>query len=125
MAKDKQPTEGELEILDVLWTLERAAIRDVHAVLLKKRKVSESTVKTLMQIMLDKGYVKIVDTRRPAIYQPVADRQKTVGGMVQNLMKRFGGGSLKTLLLHALPNRRLSRNQIDAMEKLLDELEKK
>lgn len=125
MARAKQPTEGELEILDVLWTLGKAPARDVHAALAKRRQVSESTVKTLMQIMLDKGLIEIVDARRPAIYKPTTDRQKTVGTMIENLLNRFGGGSLRSLILHAASGKRLTKSQVGAMEKLLDDLEKK
>ena len=53
----KQPTDGELEILKVLWEKGPAGLGQVHAVLAERRDVAITTVATMLKMMLDKGMV--------------------------------------------------------------------
>ena len=46
-----QPTPAELEILDVLWDLRRATVREVFEEISKRRPTTYTTVLKFMQIM--------------------------------------------------------------------------
>ena len=46
-----KPTEGELEILRVIWDKGLASVRDVHEELAKTKEVGYTTTLKLMQIM--------------------------------------------------------------------------
>ena len=50
-----QPTDGELEILNILWEIGPAELRLIHAALNARRKVATTTVATMLGVMLDKG----------------------------------------------------------------------
>jgi predicted transcriptional regulator len=67
MMKTKEtvrPTEGELEILSVLWERGSATVREVHEAISAERPMVYTGVLKLMQIMADKGLVS--GTRAPA-----------------------------------------------------------
>ena len=49
-----QPTESELEILQVIWQHKEASVRQVHEVLASKRNIGYTTTLKLMQIMTEK-----------------------------------------------------------------------
>ncbi len=53
-----QPTDGELEILKLLWELGPAELKQIHAGLQAQRKVANTTVATMLTVMLAKGLVK-------------------------------------------------------------------
>ncbi len=53
-----KPTEGELEILQVLWEKGNATVREVHETILQTKDAGYTTTLKLMQIMFEKGLVK-------------------------------------------------------------------
>ena len=55
--KHFKPTEGELEILHVLWEKDKATVREVHENILKFKDAGYTTTLKLMQIMFEKGLV--------------------------------------------------------------------
>ena len=54
----KQPTDGELEILKILWDLGPAGLGQIHAVLHERRGVAITTVATMLKMMLAKELVE-------------------------------------------------------------------
>ena len=52
------PSERELDILKVLWTLGEAPVRIVHEALCPNGECAFTTVQTLLRIMAEKGLVK-------------------------------------------------------------------
>ena len=93
-SKQIKPTEGELEILQVLWEKGRATVRDVHETILKTKDAGYTTTLKLMQIMFEKGLVKRDDSMKTHIYQANVSKERTqnqfVGKMINSL---FGGSS--------------------------------
>src|SRR4051812_1656871 len=53
-----QPTEGELEILKVLWEAGPSGLRQVCAGLRAHRPVATTTVATMLKVMQEKGLVE-------------------------------------------------------------------
>ena len=51
-------TGQELEIMKVVWELDRATVRDVYEALLERRKIAYTTVMTMMKILEEKKYLK-------------------------------------------------------------------
>ena len=54
----KQPTDGELEILKILWETGPAGLGQIHAVLQERRGVAITTVATMLKMMLAKEMVR-------------------------------------------------------------------
>jgi predicted transcriptional regulator len=63
-----RPTEAELAILQVLWRLGSATVRQVHEELSQLRPTGYTTVLKLMQIMAEKGLVDRDESSRAHIY---------------------------------------------------------
>ena len=51
----RRPTEGELEILQVLWDRGPSTVRQVYERLRRTRSTGYTTTLKLMQIMVEKG----------------------------------------------------------------------
>ena len=93
MAKQLKPTEGELEILQVLWEKGSATVRDVHETILKtKEEAGYTTTLKLMQIMFDKGLVLKNDAAKTHIFQANVSKETTqnqfVGKMISSLDRK-------------------------------------
>lgn len=116
-----RPTDAELEILTVLWSIGPATVREVHEVLNRRRPAQYSTVLKFMQIMAEKGLVHRDETQRAHVYEAAKPREWTQQQLAGDLLERAFSGSAKALLIGALSARKASKKEIEELRKLLDE----
>ena len=125
MAADPpRPTDAELEILTVLWSIGPASVREVHDVISRRRPAQYSTVLKFMQIMAEKGLVRRNETQRAHVYEAARPREWTQQQLAGDLMERAFSGSAKALLVGALSARKASKAELAELQKLLDEYRK-
>ncbi|MFT3823905.1 MAG: BlaI/MecI/CopY family transcriptional regulator [Chitinophagaceae bacterium] len=122
--KQIKPTESELEILQVLWSKGTATVRDVHEELLKIKDAGYTTTLKLMQIMFEKGLVKRNDSSKTHIYQAIASREKTQKHMLGKMIDTLFGGSPTQLVMQALGNHKASKEELEAIQQMIDNLKK-
>ncbi|HWB27731.1 MAG TPA: BlaI/MecI/CopY family transcriptional regulator [Chitinophagaceae bacterium] len=122
--KNIKPTESELEILQVLWDKSSATVREVHEEMSKVKDCGYTTTLKLMQIMFEKGLVKRDDSNKTHIYQPNISKDKTQKQMVGKMVNSLFGGSASQLVMQALGSQSTSKEELDEIQKLLDNLKK-
>ena len=120
---DKRPTDGELEILRVLWERGPSTVREVHDVIRVERDAGHTTVLKLMQIMTEKGILCRDQSVRPQVYQVRRSRRHTQRQLLHDLLDRAFSGSPGNLVLEALATRRATPEERRRIRELLDELE--
>jgi len=118
------PTESELEILQVLWGLGRATVRQVNDSLNRTRPTGYTTTLKLLQIMLDKKRVKRDESRWPHVYRATVSQETTQRRLVDELLDRAFNGSARKLVLQALQTTDIPQEEIQRVGELLDELER-
>jgi predicted transcriptional regulator len=121
--KQPKPTAAELEILGVLWERGPLPVREIHRVLDAGKPTGYTTVLKFLQIMTEKGLVDRDEKQRPQIYRSRYPREHTQKQLLQDLVQRAFGGSVKALVLQALAGRRSSPKELEEIEKLLDRME--
>lgn len=119
-----KPTESELEILQVLWEKGQATVREVHEKLLVVKDVGYTTTLKLMQIMFEKGLVLRDDSSRTHIYMPACDKKNTQKELLGKFISNLFGGSSSQLVLQALGSQKVSQQEIEDIQQLLNELKK-
>ncbi len=126
MAKNGQPrpSDGELEILRVLWDEGPSTVRDVHEHLNETKPTGYTTVLKVMQIMADKGLVRRNEDQRAHVYTPIAPRETTQRQLVGDLLDRAFGGSAPQLVMQALASRRATPDELAKIRHMLDEFER-
>src|SRR5882672_5230343 len=117
-----KPTESELEILQILWTKGIATVRDVHEELLKTKDAGYTTTLKLMQIMHEKGLVKRDDSMRTHVYQAAVNKEKTQKHLLGKMIDNLFGGSPTQLVIQALGEHKASREELEKIQALLDNL---
>lgn len=116
-----KPTPAELDLLQTLWPLGSATVRQVHEVMQQDRPdVSYATVLRLMQVMHGKGLLIRDDSGRSHVYAPVYTQDSLQTNLLKDLMQRAFAGSAKALVLAALKSG-ISKKERDEIEKLLKE----
>jgi predicted transcriptional regulator len=123
-SKQRRPTEGELGILQVLWEGGPRSVRDIQHVLNETKPTGYTTVLKLLQIMTEKGLVERDESQRPQIYRARYSQQQTQRQLLRDLLQRAFGGSVKELVLQAMAAKRSSKEELEAIENLLDRFER-
>ena len=114
-------TPQELEIMKVVWKAGKTTVRDVYETLRERRKVAYTTVLTMMKILETKGYLTKDSDERAHVYRPARAEQTVVRSMVREFVDRVFNGSAQPLLLHLVRDRRLSRDEINELARLIKE----
>jgi predicted transcriptional regulator len=98
--KQPLPSVGPLEnaVLHVLWERGTATADEVRVALAKSRKLKESTVRTLLRRLEEKGFVSHEVDGRTFIYRPEVDPQNVATQAVRGIIDRFCSGSVEALL---------------------------
>ena len=116
-----QPTDGELEILQVLWEDGPMSLSALCEALRRSRQVAATTVATMLRVMSDKNLVKRSGSGRGATWAAAVSQEKTERGMVRRLVDRVFDGAADRLVAHLVEGGQLSGAQLAQVRRLLDE----
>lgn len=123
--KIPDPTDAELEILQLLWQNGASSVRSINDIHNKKREVGYTTTLKMMQIMLEKGLVERDETSRTHIYSAAVQEQDTQKKLLDNFVEStFRGASMK-MVMQALGNHNASTEELNEIKALIKEIEKK
>jgi predicted transcriptional regulator len=114
-----KPTDGELELLTILWDRKKATVREIFDAVNAQRPVVYTGVLKLLQIMTEKGLVERDESERAHVYRPAIARDETQRRFVRELSDRFFAGSAAQLALRALEMEAASEEELDEIRKLL------
>jgi BlaI family penicillinase repressor len=120
-----KPTESELEILQVLWKMGQATVRDVHEELAKTKAAGYTTTLKLMQIMDEKGLVERDTTSKTHIYKARYTQGTAQSSALDKILSTVFEGSTSDLVIQALGHHKASKDEIDAIKSYLEKFEKK
>src|ERR1700677_112592 len=98
----KQPTDGELEILKVLWDTGPTGLGQIHNVLQERRGVATTTVATMLKMMLAKELVQREDGPRGYLWSARVSRKAAVSGLLGKLVQHVFDGSARRLVAHLI-----------------------
>ncbi len=119
-----KPTAAELSLLNVLWQIGPATVRQIHDIVSEKQKTGYSTVLKILQIMHEKALVIRDESNRAHVYAPANSEIQTQSSLLKDLISKAFGGSTSKLVLRALDDT-TSSEEIADIRKLLNELEQK
>jgi len=120
-----QPTDGELEVLRILWTNGPSTVKQVHEVVNKDRPTVYTTTLKVMQVMHEKGLLVRNDSKYRHIYRPALPEEKTQRQLVTDFLERAFSGSTEKLVMQLLSAKKMSAKERARIRKMLDEIERK
>ena len=114
-------TDGELEIMHVVWELGEATVRQVHDVLAARRTVAYTTVMTMLGLLAKKGHLKREESGKAFVYRPAHPKGRVVSRMLDDFVARVFRGSARPLVLALLKEKRISKRDLDEIARLAEE----
>lgn len=119
MAKNVRLTRLELEIMQYVWDLGEAAVREIHEAIPAPKRPAYTTVLTMLTRLEEKGAVR--RTRKIGnahLYEAVISRQRTYERLIDELLDLFGG-SPEPLVSHLVDSGRLTLEDVKNAEEML------
>ena len=116
-----QPTERELDILQILWQQGPAGLGAVCQALRQSRPLATTTVATMLKVMLDKRLVERRRGSRGYLWSARVTRDATASGMLGQLVDRVFDGSAGRLVAHLMEESQLTDVELVELRRLLDE----
>ena len=124
-----QPTDAELEILQVLWQDEPCTVRYVNDLLNEKRakgakEIGYTTTLKFMQLMLEKGLVRREVNDRVHTYYSGVGEHDTQERLLEGFVNAAFRGSASSLVMRALGSSETTKEELDEIKALISQLEK-
>jgi predicted transcriptional regulator len=124
MANDiYQPSDAELEILQVIWERQPVSVREIFERIGTTKGVGYTTILKQVQRLTEKGALTKEDAPGGAhLYRAVFNETEVKKGLVNKLLDTAFGGSALQLMQHALgQGERVSAEELAALKQWLDQ----
>jgi len=102
-------------VMDVIWERSFATAEDVRTALAAEHPMKESTARTILKRLEEKGYIKHRVDGRTHVYSSVAPRQKVATGAVRQIIDRLFGGSVEQLLVGMVDEEVLDERELQRL----------
>ena len=120
-----RPTDGELQVLKVLWERGPSTVREVRVALRPHRQIAHTTVLTLLQTMVEKGYVESDTSEFAHIYRARVAEPRVALTYARDLLDRVFDGSAPQLVQYALQGRKATPDELAEVRRIIDEVERR
>ncbi|HET8899619.1 MAG TPA: BlaI/MecI/CopY family transcriptional regulator [Rhodanobacteraceae bacterium] len=118
-----QISDAESKVMAVLWQRHPLAADEIIAALAAAQDWQEGTIKTLLNRLLNKGAVAATRDGRRYLYSPLLAREAWVSAESRGLLDRLFDGRVAPLVAHFSQHRALSRDDVAALRKLIEEMD--
>ena len=122
----KRPTlpglsQSQREIMEIVWDRGEVSAIEVRDILSKKRDLAKNTVRTLLDRMEEKGWLKHREDGRTYLYSAAQPREASIGQKVLEVVEHVCGGSPEELVTALLDYRGFSPQELKRIRAMLDE----
>lgn len=103
----------EREVLSIVWAKGEVTAEQVRDEL--ERPLKDSTVRTVLRRLEEKGYVAHGMENRTFLYRPAESRQRVAGRAVKRIVDWFCEGSVEALLVGMVDQKMLDRAELQKL----------
>jgi len=107
----KELTRAEEQIMQVIWNLERAFVKDILKEL-PEPKPAYNTVSTIVRILEEKGFVDHESFGKSHQYFALVSKPDYRGFATRKLLKGYFGGKFENLLSHFVQEKNISLTEL-------------
>ena len=120
--KDKYDiTDGELEIMQVLWNNGNCGLAEIVAELDKTKKRNKNTVKTLLYRLVDKGAVQSQKVNGQEFsYAATITEKKYLSKANNSFLSKLYKGNVEKLLLNFVEDKTVSKEELQKLVNMLE-----
>ena len=120
----KQLTKAEEDIMQVLWQLEKANVKDIIAQF-PEPKPAYNTVSTIVRILEGKGFVDYQKKGKGHIYFPLLLKHEYSNQSINTLVDNYFQGSFKSMVSFFMKKNDINLKELESVLKEIDKDTKK
>jgi BlaI family penicillinase repressor len=106
----------ENEVMQVVWNTGPCPVEAVHQVVSRKRKLKETSVRTILRRLEQKGYLRHEEKGRAYVYRAVETSRSLAARAVRQIIDRLCKGSVEELVSGMVEARVLSKDEMERLE---------
>lgn len=115
-------TEVELELMTIVWTLEKATVKEIISKLPKDRVLAYTTVATVMKILEQKGFLKCQKDSYAHVFVPIVSKTSYESTCLEHMLTNVFDGEPVALVQRLLESKTLNQDEIQAINSALKKL---
>jgi BlaI family transcriptional regulator, penicillinase repressor len=116
----RELSPAQQRIMECIWQHGELSINDLCGLLASKRKVARNTVRTLVERMEAKGWLKHREEGRTYIYSAATSKDAAVGQKIVEMVERVCSGSPETLMAGLINFRGLTPDELIRIRQMLE-----
>ena len=117
----RAPSGLEWEIMDFIWEMGGApSVREVLERAYPRGEKAYTTVQTVMNNLVDKGYLSKDKIGLVNFYTPIRRRHESVRGDVKRFVDRIFDGSFPAMADYLVRSKSLSKGELDELKRLIE-----
>ncbi len=98
MKKSAHLTPGEFELMEILWPLGEASVKDVWGKVASARELAYTTVMTVLEKMHRKGILAQRKRGKAYLYSAILSREEALRGILEHVCDVYFKGSREELI---------------------------
>lgn len=110
---------AERQVMEVVWERGEVTAKEARDAL--QREVARNTVRTLLERMEEKGWVKHREVGRAYLYRAARPREESIARKIREIVDTVCGGSAESLVAALLDYRGLRPGELQRIRKMLEE----
>jgi BlaI family penicillinase repressor len=124
-AKSNKPPLSTLEsaAMQVVWAKERTTADEVRLALAKRQDLKDSTIRTILRRLEEKGYIKHDVEGRTYVYHPRIEPQNVATQQVRGIIERFCRGSVEDLLVGMVDDKLITPDKLRELAERIEDAE--
>lgn len=115
-----EPSDAELEILQLIWELEPVAVREVYDRIAEKKDVGYTTVLKQIQRLTEKGVLQKEEKDGVHLYHSLIGERDVKTRLAGKVLDTAFGGSALQMMMHALGEGKTSEKELLELKAWLD-----
>ena len=115
--REDRLTVREAQIMQVIWDCGEASVEQVQTRL--PDRLADSTIRTLLQIMANKGYVKFRKQGRAKVYRALEGQEEVQKSAIRQMVALLFGGSAEMLLARMVEDEQVDLKELDRVRRKL------
>jgi len=115
--------ETEIEVLNHVWDIGEATVKDVLSRVRDDRDVAYTTIMTVMKNLAEKGYLTYRKDGVTYVYRALEKPEEVRSNLVNNLISKVFKGSPSELVKTLVQSEDLTDEEISQIKKMIENME--
>ena len=114
-------TPTELKVMQILWRLENAFVKDILQDWTEEPKPAYNTVSTIVRILQEKAFIGHKAYGRTHEYHPLVSRESYQKQFLRNTLEKLFEGSMSSLVSSLVDAEHIAADELDEIKKMLND----